>query len=100
MKEITDLSQIPDWMTEEQAAEFWETHCLTEEFLEKTPEVPEDERPRSRHAAVCVDNTGYPVSLQLGKAYRVLPDAKPGLGLLRVVDESGEAYLYSASRFK
>ncbi len=45
-----------------------------------------------------MDNGGYPASLELHKIYRVLPDAEMD-GDLRVVDESGEDYLYSASRF-
>jgi hypothetical protein len=50
--------------------------------------------------AVCVDNTGYPASLELHKIYRVLPDADAARdGDLRVIDESGEDYLYPAARF-
>ncbi len=50
--------------------------------------------------AVCVDNSGYPASLELHKIYRVLPDTDAARdGDLRVVDESGEDYLYPASRF-
>jgi len=38
--------------------------------------------------------------LSIGMLYRVLPDeAAAGEGLLRVVDDSGEDYLYPASRF-
>jgi hypothetical protein len=50
--------------------------------------------------AVCIDNTGYPASLELHKIYRVLrdEDAAKG-GDMRVVDESGEDYLYPARRF-
>ena len=50
--------------------------------------------------AVCVNNDGYPASLELHKIYQVLPDedAKAD-GDLRVVDESGEDYLYPAERF-
>jgi hypothetical protein len=45
--------------------------------------------------AVCVDNEGYPASLELRKIYRVLPDKKAAKhSLMRVVDESGEDYLY------
>ena len=41
---------------------------------------------------VCIDNTGYPVSLELHKIYRTLPDADAKRsGDLRVIDESGEA---------
>ena len=38
--------------------------------------------------------------MQIGKVYRVLPDAKADeVGCLRVLDESGEDYLYAAKRF-
>ncbi len=50
--------------------------------------------------AVCVANTWYPASLELHKIYRVLPDEDAEVdGDLRVVDESGEDYLYPAERF-
>lgn len=50
--------------------------------------------------AVCIDNAGYPASLELHKIYRVLPDADAARDEdLRVVDESGKDYLYPASRF-
>jgi hypothetical protein len=49
---------------------------------------------------VCVRNDGYEASLERNKIYTVLPDddAKRD-GDLRVVDESGEDYLFSADRF-
>lgn len=50
--------------------------------------------------AVCVENTEYPASLELHKVYRVVPDAEAEkVGDLRVIDESGEDYLYPASYF-
>lgn len=52
------------------------------------------------HFAVCIDNSGYPASLELHKIYRVLPDeAAVEDGDIRVIDESGEDYLYPATRF-
>jgi len=49
---------------------------------------------------VCIDNTGYPASLEPRKLYQVLPDADAKAhGQMRVVDESGEDYLYPASYF-
>lgn len=55
---------------------------------------------RTTHFAVCVDNRGYPASLELHKIYRVLPDPDAAEeGDIRVIDESGEDYLYSADRF-
>lgn len=47
--------------------------------------------------AVCVDNQGYEASLEVGKLYCVVPDADAEInGLIRVVDESGEDYGFSA----
>ena len=49
---------------------------------------------------VCVRNTRYKASLELRKIYDCLPDAVAEAdGLLRVVDESGEDYLYPAAYF-
>ena len=50
--------------------------------------------------AVCIDSSGYPASLERHKIYRVLIDRDAAQeGDLRVVDESGEDYLYEARRF-
>jgi len=50
--------------------------------------------------AICVQNEGYPASLELWKVYRVLPDDKAAKHqLIRVVDESGEDYLYDQTWF-
>ena len=50
--------------------------------------------------ALCVKDGGYPESLEARKVYRVLPDADAfGHGLIRVVDESGEDYLYPEDLF-
>jgi hypothetical protein len=55
---------------------------------------------RHRQFAVCVDNAGYEASLERNKIYVVLPDVDTEKGGdLRVVDESGEDYLFSADRF-
>jgi hypothetical protein len=49
---------------------------------------------------VCINNEGYPASLELRKIYRTLPDEKAKKhSMLRVVDESGEDYLYPGSFF-
>lgn len=57
-------------------------------------------RSRSAQFAVCINNEGYPASLELGKLYRLLPDNEArSHGLVRIIDESGEDYAYSSSRF-
>jgi len=54
----------------------------------------------SARFAVCIDNTGYPASLEVGKLYRVIPDEEAAAhGYIRVIDESGEDYGYAAERF-
>lgn len=57
-------------------------------------------RKKSHTFVACIDNSGYLASLELHKIYRVIPDADAEEdGDLRVVDESGEDYLYSSDRF-
>jgi hypothetical protein len=49
---------------------------------------------------ICVNNDGYPASLELRKVYRVIPDeVADSRGFVRVVDESGEDYLYPQESF-
>jgi hypothetical protein len=60
-----------------------------------------DARSRSKQLLVCVDNEGYRASLGKRKLYVVLRDtAAEKHGLLRVIDESGEDYLYPRSFFR
>jgi hypothetical protein len=58
---------------------------------------PQDVEPRF---VVCIENGEYPASLEVRKLYQVIadPDAA-ALGQLRVIDESGEDYLYPLQYF-
>ncbi|MFO7776306.1 MAG: hypothetical protein R6W89_10950 [Candidatus Hydrogenedentota bacterium] len=59
-----------------------------------------DTDPAERRFVVCVNNASYPASLELHKIYRVMPDEDAALdGEVRVIDESGEDYLYPADWF-
>ena len=50
--------------------------------------------------AVCLNNEGYPASLEIGKLYRVIDDNEAATeNLLRVIDESGEDYAFAKNRF-
>ncbi|MBM4125288.1 MAG: hypothetical protein FJ246_10115 [Nitrospira sp.] len=50
--------------------------------------------------ALCVDNADYKASLILGKAYRIITDSVAAKDdLVRIVDESGEDYLYHKTYF-
>ena len=52
------------------------------------------------HYAVCVRNDDYPASLELRKLYPVLDDSFAAQhGMIRVIDESGEDYLYPSDFF-
>ena len=54
----------------------------------------------SRRFAVCVKNDGYEASLERNKLYVVLPDRLAEAdGLVRVIDEDGEDYLYPEDWF-
>ena len=49
---------------------------------------------------ICIDDTDYKASLIRGKVYQILPDPKAAKDdLVRIVDESGEDYLYHRSHF-
>jgi len=57
-------------------------------------------RSTARKFVVCLKNKGYAASLEPRKIYRVLPDpAAEKHQQLRVIDESGEDYLYPKSFF-
>jgi hypothetical protein len=51
--------------------------------------------------ALCVSNREYPASPEVWKIYRVVPDSEAARhGQLRVIDESGEGYLFPAEYFR
>jgi len=50
--------------------------------------------------ALCLENAGNEASLILGKVYRIVPDARAAKDdLVRVIDESGEDYLFARAQF-
>ena len=49
---------------------------------------------------ICVENSGYEVSLETRKLYETIPDTNAEkLNQIRVIDESGEDYLYPSDMF-
>ena len=49
---------------------------------------------------ICIDNSEFPASLEIRKIYESIPDKDASeLGQLRVIDESGQDYLYPESNF-
>jgi len=55
---------------------------------------------KRRQFVVCVKNKDYPASLELRKLYQVVPDpATAKVQQIRVIDESGEDYLFPEDYF-
>ncbi len=58
------------------------------------------ERQSEAQFVVCIKNKGYSASLEIRKIYKTIPDADAAKHhMLRVIDESGEDYLYPADYF-
>ena len=54
----------------------------------------------SRQYVLCINNDGYTASLERRKIYVAIHDKKAEeRGFIRVIDESGEDYLFPAGRF-
>ena len=59
-----------------------------------------DTTDQTQQFALCLNNEGYPASLEVGKLYRVIPDEEAvAHGYIRLIDESGEDYAFTADRF-
>jgi hypothetical protein len=55
---------------------------------------------KSKGLVICLKNEGYAVSLERRKLYLSLADARAAKhGQIRVIDESGEDYLYPQDFF-
>ncbi len=55
---------------------------------------------KSEQFVVCLNSADYPASLEPRKLYRVIRDTDAArLSLIRVIDESGEDYLYPQDYF-
>ena len=58
-------------------------------------------RPQSKQLVICIKNEGYSVSLEKRKIYVALRDPHSEKhGLLRIIDESGDDYLYPKTFFR
>lgn len=55
---------------------------------------------QGREFVICIRNSGYKASLELRKIYETIPDAQAAKrNFLRILDESGEDYLYPEKYF-
>jgi len=58
-------------------------------------------RTKTHSYAICIGNAGYQASLEVRKLYPVLDDAEAEANeLIRIIDESGEDYVYPAGLFR
>jgi hypothetical protein len=56
---------------------------------------------QTKQLVVCIKNADYPASLEKRKIYVALRDAEADEhGLMRIIDESGDDYLYPKSLFR
>lgn len=54
----------------------------------------------TKQFALCLENEGNEASLVVGKVYPIVPDARAAKdALVRVIDESGQDYLFSRTQF-
>jgi hypothetical protein len=54
----------------------------------------------AKQFALCLKNEGNEASLILGKVYQIVPDARATKdNLVRIIDESGDDYLFARSQF-
>ena len=66
----------------------------------RSQQASTDAKAINQKYVVCVRNDDYPASLELRKLYQVLEDDFAGKhGMVRVIDESGEDYLYPSDFF-
>lgn len=73
---------------------------MASENVKSKSSIARSKRKTGKSFVMCVDNSGYEASLEFGKAYVSLPtDRHEPSGWLRIVDESGEDYLYDGARF-
>ena len=53
-----------------------------------------------RHFLICINNNGYEASLEVRKVYESISDRQAGgHNQIRIIDESGEDYLYPTNFF-
>ena len=97
------LVRLPDDSVHLAELHWYEAHGIGKKEFKRKRYIPTRSRKSvatSRRFAVCVNSDGYEASLERNKIYVVLPDKDAERdGDVRVVDESGEDYLFSADRF-
>lgn len=109
---LTDPSQVPSDMNEDQARKFWSSHEITEEYLKKAGPVPQEDlpgfRPRTKPISVRLDddilrrmkklaeikNKGYQTLLKEFVAERLYEEEKRE----EVISKSAERLVFSDSR--
>jgi len=79
---------------------WYEAHGIGRRGMKIKHVIDQAMKASGKQFVICLKNKGYEVSLERRKVYPVLPDVRAAKhGLIRVVDESGEDYLYPRSFF-
>ena len=96
--------QLPNGMIRLAEIHWYEAHGVSKKRVQAQATVSrltmKTEQVRSNQFVGCLNNEGYKASLEVGKIYRVIVDEEASKnGLVRVIDESGEDYAFSANRF-
>ena len=85
-----------NWPTGNENQTLSKLNAMTTRAIRK----PVRAKKRAKNYLICIDNSGYEASLESFKLYQIIPDgAAAAHGMVRVVDESGEDYVYSSERF-
>jgi hypothetical protein len=92
--------RLPDGSEYDAELHWYEAHVIGKKEMKVKQLLDQRYMSTVHRFAICIQNEGYPASLELWKIYRVAPDEKAARHqLVRIVDESGEDYLYPESYF-
>lgn len=79
---------------------WYEAHGIGKEGFEDQALFGRVMKSPAKPFALCIDNSEYRASLVPGKVYRILRDSRAAKDdMVRIVDESGEDYLYHKDYF-
>jgi hypothetical protein len=92
--------KLPNGQIRRVELHWYEAHGIGRKDIKTKYYLGELMNTHKRRFAICIDNTDYAASLIVKKIYEVLPDKEAAKDeLIRIVDESGEDYLYHISHF-
>src|SRR5438552_8742171 len=92
--------RMEDGVTRLAEVHWYEAHGIGRKEFKIKRYIDKAMRASGKQFVVCLKNKGYEVSLERRKIYQVLPDPEAAKHRqVRVIDESGEDYLYPQAFF-